>query len=455
MMGFKSLATVGWLWLAGATSCFAQINLFSPEVSEDVFLLAPRPLMRLLREGEIAFQEERYADGITALSSLLLADDQQLPEDVRGQDFFVDQDFSGLFHKSLKGEALRLLSQLPPEGRRTLEIQLGVTAKRELEAAIAAKDFGKIGNVARKYPHTEAGYDAQVLWSQYKLTSGHPLAAANLLQRLMEYPAARERYGPPLGLMAAHAWRLAGNREAAGLIMKMTASQFPGKSVTIAGQQLPLDTETDWIAVLERESHLGHSPIVNRSANDAWTVTGGSTERNATSVASMPLPTERWVREIHSSLPEQQAISRQSEAEMQKGRLLLPKFELRMVGDLVLTKTTDASLLAIDFETGVIKWPLYFHNAPVQLTNLPYAATSGNVTLSTELQSRVWGSSAFGQFSCDEQRLYLISEPTEQLLNSESMFKTNERTLGNNFLEGASISAEGTILWRVGGGNRL
>lgn len=450
MIGFKTLAFVGWLILATATSSFAQ-NLFRPETSEDVFVFAPRPLMRLLREGEIAFQEKRYADGITALAALLLAEDEQLPEDLRGQDYFVEQDLSGLFHKSLKGEALRLLSQLPAEGRRTLEIQLGVTAKRELNSAIAAKDFGKIGNVARKYPHTEAGYDALAVWAQYKLTNGHPLAAANILQRLLEYPAARERFGPQLGLMAAHAWRLTGNNEAAGLTMKLAASHFPGKSVTIAGQQLPLDTSTDWVTVLDRESQRGQSPIVNRSATDAWTVTGGSPERNATSLASMPLPTERWVREIHSSLPEQQAIVRQSEMEIQKGRLLLPKFELRMVGDLVMTKTTDASLLAIDFETGVIKWPLYFHNTPVQLTNLPYAASSGNTSLSNELQSRLWGSSAFGQFSCDEQRLYIVNESTGQLQNSEAMNRSNARAAGNNILESVSIAAEGTILWRVGG----
>ncbi|MEZ6078673.1 MAG: PQQ-binding-like beta-propeller repeat protein [Pirellulaceae bacterium] len=343
-----------------------------------------------------------------------------------------------------------MLSELPAEGRRTLELQFGVTAQRELTAAISEADFERLGSVARKYMHTEAGYDAQVLLAQYKLTSGHPLAAAGLLQNLLGYPAARQRYGAALALATARALRAAGNVDAAGTTLKLAARNFPGESLTIAGQQMPLDAVTDWRSILSRDAEK-EQPIVDTTAGSAWTMSGGSPERNATSQASMPLPTERWMKKIHSSLPEEEAIERQSQAETQKGRVLLPKFELRMVGDLVLTKTTDASLLAIDFDTGVIKWPLYFHNAPVQLTNLPYAEVGGNAPLSDELQNRIWGSSAFGKFSCDEQRLYLVSQQSDHLLAGESVFKVEDTTRDSNFLEGASLRAQGAILWRVGG----
>ncbi|MCA9134203.1 MAG: PQQ-binding-like beta-propeller repeat protein, partial [Planctomycetales bacterium] len=166
----------------------------------------------------------------------------------------------------------------------------------------------------------------------------------------------------------------------------------------------------------------------------------------------MPLPTERWVKEIHSSLPEQEAILGQMELERQKGSVLLPKFELRMVGDLVLTKTSDASLLAIDFETGVIQWPFYFHDAPVPLTSVPFAPNgASNSLVSYELMNRLWGSSAFGRFSCDEQRFYFVSN--EQPLSSERVFRAQADAEDTNYLEGASLSAQGAILWRVGGGS--
>jgi hypothetical protein len=341
MVGFKSCVgcwlLMAWLQVWGlSVDGLAQFpNFAQNDAPDEAFLLAPRPLTRLLREGEIAFKEERWADGITALFSLLWSEDDTLPADVRGQDYFIEHGLAGLLSKSVKGEAIRLLSELPAEGRRTLELQFGVTAQRELAAAIAERNFERMGAVARKYMHTEAGYDAQVLMAQYKITSGHPLAAAGLLQNLLDYPAARQRYGAPLALATARALRAAGNLDAASATLTLATRSFPGESLTIDGQQMPLDATTDWKAVLSRDAEQ-EQPILDASAGRAWTMTGGSPERNATSQVSLPLPTERWVREIHSSLPEQEAIERQAQAETQKGHVLLPKFELRMIGDLVI-----------------------------------------------------------------------------------------------------------------------
>ncbi len=447
---FLVVSIAGWSSLNSSHAQFP--NFAQNDAPEEAFLLAPRPLMRLLREGEIAFKEERYTDGITALSSLLLAEDDSLPSDVRGQDFFIEQGVGGLLTKSVQGEAQRLLGTLPEVGRRALELQFGFTARRELEQAIAARDFELIGSVARKYTHTDAGYDAQVLLAQYKMSLGHPLAAASLWQNLLEFPAARQRYGAPLALAAARALRAAGDVDAAATTLRLAARSFPGASLTLTGQQLPLDATTDWRTVMAAEAERDQL-AVSRAVSQAWTTSGGNSERNAVSQISLPLASERWVREIHSSLPEQEAIERQSQDQAQKGQVLLPKFELRMVGDLVLTKTTDASLLAIDLETGVIKWPLYFHNAPVQLTNLPYADAGNNAALSDELQTRVWGSSAFGKFSCDSRRLYLVSEASNHALNSDEIFRVDDSSQDSNFLEGASIPAQGAIEWRVGGGS--
>ncbi len=453
MIGFKN--SVGILCLAAAACniCNAQFpNQLPPDPTADLFLMAPRPLLRLLREGEIAIKEARYADGITALTMLLRDGGEELPEDFRGQDYFIEQGVRGLFNKSVKSEATRLLSELPLEGRRTLEIQSGVEAKRELDIALQSKDFEQLGNVARKYVHTEAGYDAQVLVAQYKLTGGHPLAAAGLLQNLLQYPAARDRYGPRLALATAQAWLLAGVKESASLTMKLASRNFPGQSIEIAGEQMPLDAKTDWLGVLARHADRDQS-LLDVAASSTWLMAGGSPERNAVSKAGMPIATERWVREIHSSLPEQEAILQLTESEKQKGKVLLPKFELRMVGDLVLTKTTDASLLAIDFETGVIKWPMYFHSAPVQLTNTPFNRGLSDASLSDDLQTRLWGSSAFGKFSSDGQLLFLVSEKSDQLLNAESIYRPISQTADSNFLEGASIGAQGAVVWRVGGVN--
>ena len=93
------------LWLllaifAVSAECQAQ---FAPnrQQTEDLFLMAPRSMTRLLREGEAAIADGRFADGVTALGALLLDDSVDVPEDLRGQDFFVEAGNRGLYQKSV------------------------------------------------------------------------------------------------------------------------------------------------------------------------------------------------------------------------------------------------------------------------------------------------------------------------------------------------------------------
>ncbi len=208
---------------------------------DDLFLLAPRALARLLREGEQAIAEKRYSEGITALVSLLSdASQENADDDLLGQDYFIEAAKPGYFVKSIKSEAIRLLSALPEEGRRSLEIQFGVTARQELDAAVAAKDFEAISDVARKYAHTEAGYDALILLAQYKLTAGYPLASASILQMMLEYPAARDRYGVQLASAAAMAMLQADRKEIAVGIMRRAEKDFADAEVSVAGRSIKM-----------------------------------------------------------------------------------------------------------------------------------------------------------------------------------------------------------------------
>ncbi len=167
-------------------------------------LLAPRPLTRLLREGETAIQENRFSDGIEALGTLLLEEAREdLPEDALHQDYFNEPAQDGYYRSSVRGKALRLLGSIPDEGRKILEIQYGLSARQALAAAVTARDMEAISEVTRKYYHTEAGYDASILLAQDKLIRGYPIAAAGILERLNDFPAARKRFGAQLAGEAA------------------------------------------------------------------------------------------------------------------------------------------------------------------------------------------------------------------------------------------------------------
>lgn len=439
------------LVLGSPQSAMGQVGQFreATQSDEDIFLLAPRELQRLLDEGKEAIAESRFSEGITALAALLA--DGGREDDVVGQDYFVEKTKPGYYLKSIKGEALRLLSNLPEEGRRSLEIQFGVTARQTLDAAVAARSFESVADVARRYPHTEAGYDALILLAQFKLASGHPLAAASLLQSMLDYPAARQRFGVQLARATAVAMRQAGRKEAAVKILKRAQVDFAGAEVKINGREITMGPDVDWSRIVDEISD--QAPLIDNILVDAWMTSGGTSERNASSTVGMPLPNPRWIERIHGSSKEEQVLSVVAGAAKQQRKVILPKFELRLINDTVLMKTTDNAVFARDFETGRLKWRFYFHNAPVDLNNgFLSGAADGSDSVSMELKNRVWGSSAFGNFSCDSQRFYFVSTADEQPINSTAILNfARPSTSTTNYLEGVGLAKEGSILWRIGG----
>ena len=421
---------------------------------EELFLLAPRALSRLLREGEQAIKEKRYSEGIAALASLLNSDlMEESNADLIGQDYFIEPVRPGYYTKSLKSEAIRLLSQLPEDGRRSLEIQFGVTARQELDKAVTDRDFEAVAVVARKYPHTEAGYDGLVLLAQYKLAAGYPLAAASLLQSMLDYPAAQQRYGVQLASAAALAMRQAGRKDLAMAVMQRADRDFAGSEIKVNGRAIKLGSGADWSVYVDELAD--QFPRMDSASVDAWMVSGGSPERNATSSVGMPLSNARWVERIHGSLKEAEALNTVAATARQQRRVILPKFELRIVNDLVLSKTTDNGIFPRDLETGQLPWQFYFHSAPIDLNNGFQSSSDGSDAsdaVSLELKNRVWGSSAFGYFSCDSERFYFVSSADEQPIKTAAMFNFSRNIPSNtNYLEGVGLASQGAILWRVGG----
>jgi outer membrane protein assembly factor BamB len=444
--------------LLGSSNSFviAQIGIQPNFASrEELFLPAPRALQRLLAEGRSAIEDGRYAEGIASLGMILQDDNDGVPADLRGQDFFlrrgrdVDPNNRGRNEKptpkysSIKTEAIKELNRLNDEGRRALEIQFGVRARQVLEEVIAKRDLEMIATVARRYIHTEAGYDAMVLIAQNKVTNGYPLAAADILQSMLDYPAARERFGVGLVEAAAVCWLQAGNRARATSTLKLAARDFPDQSLTIGGQQIPIE---NWNAILTALDADHRERSVDRSTS-SWLVSGGTAARNATSQVGLPLPNERWSWSIHSSRPEGLALQQAEEVQRKSGRQLLPKIELRMLGDIVISRSNDSAIIGLDFETGLLKWQ---RRTPVGVAPLKGSAWDRDKDLSQELKNRIWGSNSFGRISCDSQRCYHVVQKQGEIETIRGM-GMGPRTTSSTRLEGLSIANEGEILWSLGG----
>jgi outer membrane protein assembly factor BamB len=426
--------------VAAAPTAWSQFD--SRFQTEDVFMLAPRSLQRLLTEGTTAIEEGRFSDGVAALGAILQEDSPEITEDLRGQDFFLTRPVRGNYTQSIKGAAIEQLNRLPPEGRRVLELQFGVKASQLLKEAVESRDLQAIGEVARRYIHTSAGYDAMAIIAQWKLNEGFPLVAADVLQSLLDYPAARQRFGVKLAGVAAMAWLQAGNKTRAASTLKLAARDFPGQSLTIKGRQWPVE---DWQGILSTLESGANDAWTDKTASD-WMTAGGSPARNATSNVGLPLPNERWEWFIHSSRPEGIAL-REMEEQLQKNdSTILPKLELRTVDQTVISRSNDSSLVGIDLRTGMLVWRRSSIGGVAPLKRLAWE--SGEKALSNELLGRVWGSTAFGRISCDSQRCYHVVQGESEVEASRGMIAES-----SNRLEGISIARQGAIIWSVGGEN--
>ena len=429
----KSCAVVGVAWIVAlwGEPSLAQVQ-FQPRLqSEDLFLMAPRSLQRLLAEGRTSIREGRFADGVAALGAILQDDSESVAEDLHGQDFFSSRPARGSYTQSLKNEAIAELSLLPPEGRRILELQFGVKARQLLDAAMAARDLDAIEAVARRFVHTQAGYDAMVLVAQSKLNHGYPLAAADILQTLLDYPAARQQYGVQLAYYAALSWQQADKPARAASTLELARRDFPEESLTIGGRQYPLE---DVEGILRAAGSSSGDGTVDNTAS-AWLTAGGSAARNATAVIGLPLPNERWEWFIHGSRPEGQALRRVEETLRKSGSVLLPKLELRTLDNTVISRSNDSTIVGLDFDTGMLIWrrPSSAGVAPLKRG----AWEGGDQSLSDELLNRIWGSTSFGRISCDTQRCYHVVHSQEEV---EALRGT--MSIASSRLEGISIARQ-------------
>ncbi len=439
------LCVLGFAILVAVNGAQLPAQQFQPglQTPQDIFLLAPRALQRLLVEGRTAISEGRFSDGVDALGAILQDDNEDIQADLRGQDFFL-RPGTGESIQSIKNRAIEELNQLPDEGRRTLEIQFGVKARQLLDQALAKQDIEQVSTVARRFVHTEAGYDAMLLVAQYKMTTGSPLTAASILRSLLNYPMARKRFGVDLAQSAAVCWLQSGNRSRAVATLERAAKDFAGSSLTIRGQQIPIESTDGIMKALEADSIQRN---LDRSV-ESWLVTGGSASRNATSDIGMPLPNVHWSYEIHSSRPERMALLEAEESERKNGRLLLPRFELRMVGETVISRSNDSNIVGIDIATGRFRWqrPSSGTAAPLKEPNW----NSGDSQLSTELKNRIWGSNSFGRITCDSQRCYHIVQKQSDMEEVRAL-GMGARYASTTRLEALSIAGEGAIKWSLGG----
>ena len=418
----------------------------------------PRDQERLLVIAEKALAEERFDVAVNSLSKILTAEttgfDPANPD--VGQDFFVFSDDDSMATLSIKTRAQQILGEMPPRGRKLYEINWGPEARALLNKAIAADDITLLSAVARKFFHTEAGYEATLLLGRYFLDQGRPLAATFCFQRLATAPTAGPTFEPELSVLLATSWSLAGFEENAASVLRNLQALNAVAQVELGDRSLPLPNNDAQLATWSKQ-HLGSLQTFVTDPDEEWKLFRGNAGRSANSYGGEMLSSRRWDVETSTDPKDEERIAeiRRSFGADRVGAI--PSSHPLVVDDVVVMRTPER-LFGVDFSTGRRIWhypsdPL-FANYEVVASQTP---EQNHEIRKHQLRQRLWEDSIFGQLSSDGTSVFVIHDLDYSNLTPRREF--NRRAIVNqqagppqtNKLVSLSLAREGATRWVVGG----
>ncbi len=420
--GALPAAASGWrvragaiLWLAlwglatagGGSECMGQNptgaraggNAPQTEAAESIFMPAERSLLMLLDRTHLLIDEGRYAEAVRCLDTILGGT----------EDYFFKPDRDAPVHRSLKSEARRLLGSMPSRGLESYELQYGAIARRSLNEAVESGNIDGVAEVARRYFHTVAGYEAAYLVGVHHMDQGRPLVAALTFRRLRDEAAGADRFEPSLSLAMAGCWLKAGMAEAAREALASLRNRYSAGSVKIEGPGRPVPAVgMTWPIGLRRPAGRAGGDRHRRAARlgDASRAIAGP--RHAP--GGPPLLNVRW-RVPTTDQPEIEQMIRSLQQQQEERELaLLPGLHPLVVGNVVLMRTAT-NLLAVDFETGKRLWEVPADDPFDATLNPPPEgrfALQGNLTAGLRL--RLWGDATYGTLSSDGHLVFAVED---------------------------------------------
>ena len=412
------------------------------------FVPPVRSVVLLLDRTRQLMEESRYAEAVQCLDRILSAN----------EDFFFKPNADSSAHRSIKSEARRLLGSLPISGRQSYELQFGSIARSKLDEAVETGDIPAIAEVARRFFHTQAGYEATFLLGLHHMDHSRPLVAALTLRRLRDESPISKQFEPSLSLAMARNWLGAGMPDQARQALDALREDYRDRVVTIEGRDVPLfdtaDDSVEWLLASLGQENAGVSP-----EPVDWAIHGGSPERNAISQASRPLLSPDWFVPTTDNPAVEDIIDRLRQQQEERERVLLPGLHPLVVSDVVLMRTAT-NLLAVDFQTGKRLWEVAADDPFEAALNPPpggYANYQPNIE--TGLRLRLWGDGVFGTLASDGKLVFAVEDlqlPLPAIYSRGILMPGNVRSsatslMTSNRLAAFDIRSEGKLRWEVGG----
>ncbi|MDX1945761.1 MAG: PQQ-binding-like beta-propeller repeat protein [Pirellulaceae bacterium] len=444
-----------------AAACFGQaINPANPTPGgqiSNIFPAAPRELRQNLTRAQAALDEERYSDAVAELGQII--------NSPTSDDYFLGTPGQGDAQVSLKTQALEILGSMPAKGRQMYELQFGAEAKAGLDAALDSGDLQQVTDVARRYFHTRAGYEATLLLGRYQLDQGRPLAAALVLKRIADSPSAAALYDPELSVLLATCWVHARMPQKATDVLVSLKKRQPAAKIRLLDGDRPLfDADDKALAWLEEIVGGGRTPLT--LAATQWVMFRGNESRTATSVGGLPLVNFRWYSPTINDPADAGRVKALARVLRDRNEAALCSLQPLVVQDSVIFRHPDSSkLIGASLKTGKVQWvfPPFDENPAAQASrnNAPKTATAN--LREQELRQRVWEDHAFGQISSDGRQAYVIDElgyasmagnvgvPRVVIGPGGRPVLNNSWSKPSNMLVALDLKKQGYQVWAVGG----
>ena len=457
-IGFRHMLA-GACGLSVAAFAYGQIRIedlnrrqdAEQDVVSGVYLPTDRALSRTTSRARERLADGEYHQALAFLHEILLREEDSFLERADG-----DRDQAGL-----KATARELIRQLPPEGHETYELLHGATARRELGAALEARDQSAVAAVVRHFFHTKAGQEAALVLAQMESDQGHYLSAAQLYHDLVATPRAAERFEPQLSVLAARNYLAAGQLEQASTALRSMIEKNPSATVKLFRSTTTVPAPgadlVEWL-----KQHVGEPLPKGRGETD-WLSVRGEPGRNAESDGGRPHLRARWQARVVNDPGLEAYLVRQSESFAQRGVVAIPGARPIAVDDVVIMRTPK-NVVAIDWHTGKRIWETRDDdelNADETPSGFPGQMDEEQLAAqNSQLDERVWDDALTMSLASDGQRVFVLrgvsASPRDEMMAFRVIgpgFRgiTGEASAATNQLAAYELATQGKLVWEIDG----
>jgi outer membrane protein assembly factor BamB len=353
---------------------------------------------------------------------------------------------------------------MPEKGRQLYELQSGAEARALLDKGLAAGSVQSLTEVARRYFHTKAGYEATMLLGRWQLDQGRPLAAALTLKRVADTPAAAAAYDPELAVLLATCWSHARMPDRARETLLALKQRMPNAKVQLGAEQTSLfSSDSEALAWLEKIVGAGGAAKAQEATQ--WVMFRGNEMRNATTSGSLPLLNYRWDFPTVNDPQDEARVKALTKTQLDRAEPVIPSVQPLAVGDTLLVRTPER-LLGVDQKSGKRLWVFPWDDSSYERAtrnNSQVVRSSLADQRDSELKQRLWEDNCFGQMSSDGEQVFLIDDlgyaPVSNYSSNARVFVgPNGRLMRNdnmarpyNKLVALDLKKQGKLRWIVGG----